>query len=232
MENLGKKLKKELLRNTKQTVVLASISVIAIWMWAPLAWKYLSGKEASDGQPTVAADAAEAVSSRQLPVAAADAGNKEEHKTFNFAWWPTIMKAMQDTQAKPHPPDEIVRNPFAVATSPAAGEVVEEEPVEQPPDLLFDSLGLTLNSTIVGKRFKAAKINGETYQPGDLVSPLGFDQIKSSDAIPPVQLTLTEIQETFVRLEHRGKLYELELKRIGKPVGEKIIMRGSRVVAR
>ena len=201
--NFAKKLSKELGRNKKKTAVLALISVIAIWFWVPLVWKWVAPEGAVDHSvaPTVEAN------SNQIQQPAESGAKPSPVVELN---WQNLKELFESHQlmstaelraelASPFCADE----PDQESTPSFEPEQIEEEPVEDEvvSALTPAQLGLSLSSTITGSNIRLAIINGKTARIGTtIVIP---------DGVTPVELTLVDILPNSVVLSSGSGLHEL-----------------------
>jgi hypothetical protein len=206
---LIKKLRREIKSSPKKAAVLALLSVVALWFWAPLAAKWF-GKSETDGKNVGPVAVTNPQPSNTKNAGANMAGLVPDaaavKPTFPRRPWQQLLSWIeQDLRMSPatdlesgrdpfHPIEEKKNKPLAVAT--------------EKPDVTPDDAGLALRSTIVGGDQKTALIGREIYREGEtIVATRGEGEFR-----------LVEIRPREVVLERSGKLY-----RLGLPTSEWVV---------
>lgn len=199
---LKQRFEREAKKNPKQVVVLGLLLLVAVWFWIPLVWKWL---------PTSAASESHSIAPRtvaSVPAAGTPGENPAapEGLSAPLPQWQKLAEWMQhDPLMAPATQLASERDPF---TSPALEVSEVAEPEEQPPVVAVDPwtperVGLTLTSTIVGPKRRAALISGRAYAEGrNIVQPQG-QQL--------VVFKLIEVHPKHIVLERNQQRYELKL---------------------
>jgi hypothetical protein len=203
------KLSKELRRSPKKTAVLALMGVVALWFWAPLAWKWFAPQSTSaaaaptppptvNGSPVVPAFGA-ATSTTPAAVPAMN--------------WKELADLLQHdpllSSARLH---EKIRDPFAVAPGEKETSDKETESKELAlaaavavAPLTPEQLGLAVSSAIAGGSASVATINGRACCVGDvIVVPNDHAQY---------EFTITSIEGGEVTLASSTETYKLAIRR-------------------
>jgi hypothetical protein len=167
--NLTTRLAKELRRSPKKTAVLALMAVVALWFWAPLAWKWIA-PQASDAAATAAPSpttdgAVAAVTTAVAPSAPAQP---------EFDWRELSAMLQQDPLLSSAATHEKLADPFAKPVAVEEQTNVEGETTEPAAPIAQaaptpEQLGLVLASTITGGRRAVATINGKSCRVGDVI---------------------------------------------------------------
>lgn len=215
-QKLAKQLKKELTRNPKKTAALALVSVVALWFWAPLATKWLGGAK-KPKRPVAAAAVVETPAVAPPAVAGATA-------TPQIAWDKLLEQIAADQHMASATVDATGRDPFAVTATeqsqtlapanPAAAAAVGAPAISSDPTP--ESLGLTLQGTLVAGHMRQATVNGKRYREGSRIKLA--PQAGSAANGPPIEFEVTQIEARQVTLARNGKEYSLALKL--QPLGE------------
>jgi hypothetical protein len=222
-DKLAKQLKKELTRNPKKTIALGLVTVVALWFWAPLIWKYCGGSKSSAEKAPVA-DAA--------PIAAqpaTDPNNKGPAPTPKIDWDKLLERIAADERMLSAILPKGARDPFATteqeekvvvanSTPDAAGNAAKPVTLSDPDPV---ALGLVLQGTFVSSRTQRATISGKTYRVGSAVkvaastaqqgSPDGSQSQAAEQKLIAFQLDLIDVRR--VVLSRNGKQYTLAIKR-------------------
>jgi hypothetical protein len=199
--NLTTRLAKELRRSPKKTAVLALMAVVALWFWAPLAWKWIA-PQASDAAPTAALSpttdgAVAAVTTESAPSAPAQP---------SFGWRELSDMLQQDPLLSSATTHDKLADPFAKPVAVEEQTNVEGETSELPDSPIAqaiptpEQLGLILASTITGGRRAVATINGKSCRVGDVivVPGNGLDHEFMVIAIAAGAVTLSAGDQTHV----------------------------------
>jgi hypothetical protein len=199
-----RKLRREIKSSPKKAAVLALLSVVALWFWAPLAAKWF-GKSETDGKSAapVAATNPQPSNTRNSGVNMAATGLVPDvaavKPVFPRRPWQQLLSWIeQDSRMSPaadlgsgrdpfHPIEEKKNKPLAVTT--------------EKPDVTPADAGLALRSTIVGGDQKTALIGREVYREGETIAATRGEG----------EFRLVEIRPREVVLERSGKLYRLGL---------------------
>ena len=213
IEQMGKAARKELTRNPKKTILLGVMCLVALYFWAPLLFG--RGEDAPD---EVAASEDESL---PQPVTASPLAGTTAPAAPTFTWQQLTTWREQDKFAKPASLPPGLRDPFLMAGSAPMGDgVAPGEGSQMQPFAAVatpEALGLQLGGTVVGRRTRAATINGKTYSQGAAVAVRQSDGEEGSDgsgqSAAPVQFTLREVHPSYVVLERDGSVYSLTLKR-------------------
>lgn len=205
-----RKLRREVAASPKKAALLAVVSVVALWFWAPLVTKSFSKTETP---PTDVARPAG--SSGPLPATvaaapganAAGAGSTEPSNSIRSRlparpWRQLVAQIQNDPRMSPATDLVAERDPFKapIVEAPALKKPEAAVVVEQR-DLTPVSAGLVLNSTIVGRGERRALIGGEVYEEGSTIAAHGGES----------GFRLVEIRPREVILERKGRLYTLGL---------------------
>ncbi|MCE9547654.1 MAG: hypothetical protein K8T25_19465 [Planctomycetia bacterium] len=209
LQKLVKKIRHEAKANPGKAGLLALVTVVALWFWAPLLSGWFSTAKPEAAAPAVPAPATGNVAAVAAPgvVAAASAAAP------TYKWQDVMGKIRQDHMMKPAAPLVGTRDPFAEAMPPKP-KVEAQSEAPKIVKLDAESLGLVLTSTLIGPRQNVATINGRTY-----ALPRGGSQANSR----PVQvvvdqqgqtlkLNLLLVEPTRVLLEYEGQRFSLALK--------------------
>lgn len=239
---LAKQLQKELTRNPKKTAVLGLVTLVAIWFWGPLIWKYTAGGKKAKAKPKQAA-AATAVAGASTPAAAPVSEAKPAAPRIN--WEQLLEQIAQDPRMQTATTPRGQRDPFsltaaellaqqqqqqaerdAAAALPVAGATapVRAVPVTDPTP---DSLGLVLQGTLVSHTSRKATISGRTYRPGDVVRIAPAAGAENTTA-PTIEFTVEQIERRRVVLERNDKQYELALVKESLAEGDELTFHPSR----
>ncbi len=227
---LAKQLKKELTRNPKKTAALAMVSIVALWFWGPLVWKWMAIAGDGTDSPQVAAakPLAPGTPPPATPSAAEDAASAIEKKIRKFTWDKLLSRMTHDDRMQPATLAALPRDPFAM--SAAEQTIVESlppgdtnntsSPRVTPAEPTPESLGLKLEGTLVTNQRRRATISGEDYLEGDLVT-IDANTTTGATAAPGptpgkqagVEFLLELVEPRRVILSRHDKQYELMLTR-------------------
>jgi hypothetical protein len=199
---LSKRLRKELLANPKQAVVLAVVCVIACWFWSPLLLKWFKGK----GKSQIA---------RSNPVTGTE--NTIAKAEPQRPWFDIYAWRQADPLTRPAPLADETRDPFRLPEPVmAAYEKNDEEQTDQSiaPPVQLEKLNLKLEAIVYSGSRRLAQINGLTVKENDEVPINGEDEAgeKASAklvgrvvAIHPTEVVL-EVGRQSLRLSLQPKL--------------------------
>jgi hypothetical protein len=204
-----RKLRREIAASPKKAGLLAVLSVVALWFWAPLVMKSFSKSDAATTE--VARPAGNSIS-LSAPVAAGPApnaigsgaieqSNSVKSRLPSRHWQQLVAQIERDARMSPARELIAVRDPFKVAVVVTPAPKKHEAPVVEQPDLTPVSAGLVLNSTIVGRGEKRALIGGDVYEEGSTIAAAGGE----------AGFRVVEIRPREVVLERKGRLYTLDL---------------------
>jgi hypothetical protein len=222
-DKLAKQLKKELTRNPKKTAALGLVTLVALWFWAPLAWKWIGG----DPKKKARRAAAELAQANAPPVVDPAIAPENTSPALPKIAWTTLLERMEKDEHMDSailPPQ--ARDPFAM--TPSEEQLVAATP--QPTDGSLtpshialaeptpEAMGLTLEATLVSRHSLRATISGKTYRVGDTVKVSTAAAPEAPDATTAmpakgVEYQLESIESQRVVLSRQGKDYPLVLKR-------------------
>jgi hypothetical protein len=227
--NLARKLTKELTRNPKKTAVLGLLALVAIWFWAPLAWKWMA--PASD--PAVVAGESAATSAPVVTPASVPATRPEPILSWKHL---ADLVAKEELMASASP-QQALKDPFSrpvvekKVVAPAEESSTSEQPTAPPALPSPEQLGLTLTSTITGGSIRLATINGKLCELGAvLVVPVGNAEYEVTIVdIAPHAVTMKGASEAFT-IQHKPPPGSVQLSRA--EVGEASVpgTRGQRII--
>ncbi len=226
-DKLAKQLKKELTRNLKKTAALGLVTLVALWFWAPLVWKWVGGdpKKKARKAAAVAAQAADAApEATATPTDAAPAAAPVP----KIHWDQLLTRISGDENMATATLKPGARDPFKVTT--VEEQVVATAPlVEGAPntpvraaavqDPTPESMGLVLEATFVSRQTRRATINGKNYRVGQSVPVKPSEQAASAEgentteSSKPLAYTVKTIEARRVILTRQGKEFPLVLKR-------------------
>jgi len=236
MGNLGNRLKRELIRSPVKAAVLGLVCLIAVWYWAPLLKGWVTG--GSETPPDIVVKPTETEGPGSKPTALAKKNVKKTSSSVSS--WQMLAKWLaEDPRAKPAVLQMGHRDPFRPAGLPTPEELLQREQEERERkeekeraereaalaelELDFSDLKLVLGGTVVGKRFRSATINGNTYlirndaaNPDGRTIRIGLGKGSDTDGEstgPVVTLQLVEVKPYYVVLRHRGEEHRLPLDR-------------------
>jgi hypothetical protein len=228
-DKLAKQLKKELSRNPKKTATLAIISIVAVWMWGPLAWKWIAGDESKTSSQQVAAKSeATAKTTSRTPVPTPDEAASAKKKLPKFTWKELLSKIDRDDRMQPATLAALPRDPFTM--SAAEQKLVDALPSDEtniastvprvtPAEPTPESLGLKLEGTLITGQRRRATISGEAGEEGKRikfkVAPAGAvpPGVLNADGMLEVEFLLELVEPRRVVIVRNDKQYELTLVR-------------------
>lgn len=205
-QNLGKRLFKELKREGKKSAILAVLLAGGACLWLPNVWKSIARRPSSStaaGSSSTAAGSATRASTPtapKTPPVATPSHSGDAPASTGDDW--TSLRSRLDNASliQPVPLDELVRDPFSRDWIRTAETTTKNTaaPVAPPP---VDPIHtLICSSTIVGPSFRAAIIDNEFYEVGQMVPADG-----------PVQYMVKDILKDQVLLERDGKVTPLKV---------------------
>lgn len=199
MEKFVKKLKKDLKKSPGKAAVLALLSVVALWFWAPLVMQ-LFGKEA---EPVVALTPSRSPANSTTNTIAVPAVIQTPTS------WKELAAAIdRDPRMKPAARLTLTRDPFRPIEPEQPKEVAaatKHEPQPAPLDVPPSEVGLVLSGTIVGPHQSIARLNGKSYRRGDWVS--------APESKVPLTYRIVDVSGRSVTLALGEKQYELKMAR-------------------
>lgn len=208
MQKLIKQLKKEVKANPGRSAVLAIVTVVAIYFWAPLVMKWSGlGKGAKPTEVATAPVASNGAVSSTPTVAAPTIATP-------FRWESFLQRIAGDNHMASASLPQLQHNPFETKVRSEADadlEAADELPVTIPvaAKTPFDQLGLRLQSTLVSSKGGVAMIDGK------LVS---FDAAQSAPqwiTIPhagtDIEVRLLDVRHREVELEYDGESHVLTI---------------------
>lgn len=203
LEKLAKQARRDLLAHPKKAAALGLMLLVALYFWAPLAWKWMapgSGKAKASTEQTALILEDDPI----LPTAKAKTG-----KAAPFRWERVRQLIQADRHMVPAAFDPAWSNPFA-APPPAAPEQTNAEGTnglgtEQAVATAAGNTGLKLAGVAIGPRRRTATINGDTYREGDVISLTANDATAQTTGF-----RLIKVERHGVQLESKGKTFWLE----------------------
>lgn len=207
---------KELRRNKAKSAVLGLMFLVALYFWVPIVARWTSGRDEPAAGTVMTGDVI--IAPATDAAATASAPQPKQHR------WQDLLEAMRrDPLMQPATLPDLGRNPFQVMPASTRVDLADEpppaepEPSAPPPEFSLEQLGLVLESTVIGRVNRVAKINGTRYRLHDWIvvpiaaPPSAADQQPTSTST--VELRLTEIHPDHVVLQHDDNQYRLQLKR-------------------
>jgi hypothetical protein len=196
---LSKRLRKELLANPKQAIVLAIVCLVACWFWSPLLLKRFKAKGKG---PIATSD----------PIPAAE--NVAAKVAAQRPWFDIHHRRRADPLTRSAALAEDTRDPFRLlkAASAASDETEEGEQTERPiaEPVRPESLNLVLEAIVYGGTRRLARINGSTLMENDEVV-IGSEDEESEGAASKSVGRVVAIHPTEVVLEVGNQSLRLSL---------------------
>ncbi len=218
-DKLARAAKKELTRNPKKTIALGLVTLVAVWFWVPLAWKWLGG-DASKAKSRKAAQVAAKVENA-LPSNTSKAGEIEPEvvpSVTKVDWEELLSRMARDPRMQTAALVTAGRDPF-LATNVEKQAVAEANAVEAengnvsavaaPVELTPENVGLVLQGTLITSRNPQATINGKAYGVGDKVTVKA--DATGSARLKDTEFEVLEIAPRRVVLRHENRTYEVIL---------------------
>jgi hypothetical protein len=203
-------LTKDLRRSPKKTAVLALLGVVALWFWAPLAWKWFAPKSS---KATASAASASTTATTTTPSDSPSVAAPSATPSAPSLDWKELADILQHdpllASAHMH---ETINDPFAeleveqaAKESQTNAEQLATAAVEVRPTP--EELGLTISSMITGGRRAVATINGRPCRIGDvIVVPAADKEFEFTVTnIDVDEVTLAANDETHVLSSRRPK---------------------------
>ena len=198
LEKLTKQLRRDMAANPKKAAALGLMVVVALYFWGPLVWKFFSagGPKRSDAN----------VASLILTDDPAEPGQLSQLRGGpKFRWEKVRQLVQQDTRMTSAAFDVAWIDPFAkpagvFETNPAtitSSESTAAAAAAAAAEALdLNSLGVALNSVMIGPRSRVATINGDSYREGDV-----FSITDKHDKSVTFQFRVARIGRSSVQLE-------------------------------
>jgi hypothetical protein len=204
-----RKLRREIAASPKKAGLLAVLSVVGVWFWAPIVTKWFFKNETPTGDaarsvgnlPPSPTTAASSQVMNSVPSSTPQPSNSIKSRLPARPWRQLVTLMERDARMSPATELIAARDPFKVPTIEMPASKKREEAVVEKPDLTPASAGLVLNSTIVGPGEKRALIGGEIYEEGGMLAATGGE----------IWFRIVEIRPREVILERKGRLYTLDL---------------------
>jgi hypothetical protein len=230
-QRLVRQLRRELKAHPKRAMLLAGLTAVGIYFWAPL----VAGWIWPDKPDVVAAPA-------KKPAATASAGNtnnasqskQAKDDDANVPWtklWAAIRDDLRTKPAKSYPATVDPFRPFPVPEPQAdePGKTADDAVTQgktnaqEKQDLARvaasaeptpRSLGMKLTGTVVGLQSCAAVIDGNVFAVGATVAASAKSSAKSTETsaaqrAQPVAFRLARVEPQAAFLERNGKSYKL-----------------------
>jgi hypothetical protein len=201
LQRLLRRFRRELAANPKKAAVLGIVTLVAIYFWAPLIWKWLPGQSKP---PAVAADGIAPQPSATLAVQTVGkpqsaAGTPQ----VRIDWQQLVQWRSKDPNTVPVVPSDGQRDPFG-QHKPQQQPAAEAEQLKAAPQVTPQELGLTLTGTLIGPGCKVARINGRNFQEGQT--------IRAVKGAQTFDFTLVEVHARRVVLQRDSERFELAIK--------------------
>jgi hypothetical protein len=213
LHKLGKKLRREIAASPKKAALLGLITVVALYFWAPLVWKWM-GKDKMAAGPEPAAATAGALPAAQpalptalspsLPAAAASDAPALP------SWEQVVQWMHDDSRTKTAARPAQMRDPFDSPKTALAKAKPAEKAEPRPPAISPSAAGLVLSGTIIGPRRRVAQISGRTYTLGQTIA------VAKEKESATATFKLTEVQARRAVLQSGGEKFELTMPEPGK----------------
>ncbi len=222
--SLSERLKTEFARNKKKSAILGIMCLVAMYYWIPLFGKWFGGDEAH-------ADDAEIDPSEPPAFVVTESNISKQPEQSASVWqsgltWSKLAALRgKDPLMMPAILPSDARNPFELFLPPKNANTVdvERQPGQNPPTAqqnaanrplpeTLEKYNLKLTNVFLGRRFRAATINGQTYHEDDTISLDGFD------------FTLTQLHAGHVVLSLGRKTYELQVAKRELKSGNVVIL--------
>lgn len=209
IQRLTKQLQREFQANRQKAVALGVLAIVAAWFW----WPLLKGWFGTTSAPA-SAITAPAVAGNNVASLATQTPRSRS------TWQELAASIDRDPRMRPldgydFDSHDAVRNPFQqLASEPATAPLTRQPPAPTTIAAKIDprTLGLTVSSTLVGRR-STALISGRSFARGDVIAAGGQAFIVAD--ISSDQVVLTAEGESYIlpivgrtesnRIELRGK---------------------------
>lgn len=200
-----------------KAAVLALLLAVAMYYWAPLAWKWLGPRDSAEDMLAKAAEPSGFAPAAAGPgavagtaQASAGTGMADQGAAPSHPWQQIVQWMEQDPRMRPA--EELVgrRDPFQAVAAAAADE--EDQEKEQSSEakaaaalaaMTPDQLGAELTSTLIGPQRRLALVNGRPYRQGRTI-------VLSKDG-QRAEFHLSEVHARRIVLERDGVRYELTI---------------------
>jgi hypothetical protein len=207
---LGKKLRREATANPKKAALLGLVALVAVYFWAPLLKGWI-GTSSSNMATTTAPSGSPSASAAE---SAGAAPSLSQPAVPDRPSWQHIVQWMrQDPRTRTAAALTTKRNPFespVIEMAEATEGMPKEPPRPKAPKITPQSVGLVLNSTIIGPQRRIAQISGKTYMVGQTV-----EVVKEKESFR-TRFKLLEVDAHRVVLEADAERYELAIPEPGK----------------
>jgi hypothetical protein len=194
---LSKRLRKELLANPKQALVLAIVSLVACWFWLPLLMNWFKGK------PKVATVKAEPAAVESVTIK-----TEPQRPWFYIHRWRQADPLTRSASAS-----DTARDPFRLPKPVASAQKeTNQQPTEQAEVVPVEpqKLNLTLEAIVYSGSRRLARINGQTVLEGEELS-VGGGEVDGEDEPVLVKGKVVAIDPTAVDLDFSGQAVQLRL---------------------
>ncbi len=212
LDKLVKQLRRDLLANRKKAAILGLMVLVALYFWAPLAWKWI----APTGKKTAKADASSLILEDDP---AEPKATKRSGSAATFKWEKVRDLMANDSRMASAAFNAAWRDPFAVPitelppveTTPTTTPGTETEravATSAPAKSEAEQIGLKLASVAIGPRGRSAIISGETYREGETI------RIKGNESgVPTAEFVVVRIDRQGVEIERAGRTLRLEFEK-------------------
>ena len=211
LDNLSKKIRRELARSPKKSAALAVMTLVAVYFWVPIIGGWLKKEETAPTPPPTAPEQSVAATSSQ----------PQQQSTQRYQWH-QIEEWMQADPARK--PGELLvdsRHPFVDLVELARLEEQEHAKTERSQsELAVENLKLTLTNTIVGGRARRATINGILYAEGD---KLRVNPNAQSKELIETDIVIEAIHKSQVILSQEDYKHTVSLSHVTLATGDQII---------
>lgn len=201
---MGQTALRELKRSPKKSAILGLMCLVALYYWVPLVRGWFGGA------PDEAAAAASFI--------AAAPADPELTKTFKKSTpWNKLRRWMKEDQRMQSADPPKKRHPFQAYDAFLAG-LAKSNPEETPKAAKLEStpttLGLVLQSTVVGGERSTALINERSFVLGSAV------KVRVADGAEDIVFRLVDVGSNYAVLQRDGKQYALRLQSQSLDVGD------------
>lgn len=248
MGNLGKRLKRELIKSPAKGALLGLVCLVALWYWAPIFGSWFGG--ASNAPRDIRVVKSEELDEPEAGLIVNAKDNAGEVLSTVFSWQTLAKWIDEDPRTHPAIVPEDNRDPFRrpeVSTAEDLIRQIQEDAEEESTKLAaqpetpaskevgFSDLDLVLGGTLVGRHFRSATINGNTYWlrnedaaengAGQIIRiPIGAGSGADSESNGQmIELRLVDVRPDHVVLRLHGEEHRLGLQRPRLAVGNQIV---------
>jgi len=199
LDKLAKQLRRDLAANPKKAAALGLMALVALYFWAPLAWRWISpqgGKKSAQPLALILTDDPEQPS------------QSAKRRGSQFRWEKVRQLIAQDARMAAAALERSWTDPFAPQAPPAttaAPAGIGASPTAAVSEFTPDQAGFVLSGVLVGGKRRMATINGETYGEGSTI------KIAKEGLFAAVEFRLARITHKGIELERNGKTYALLL---------------------